>query len=160
MSKPTKEDKELEQVQALPRDIERVVESGPDGGIVEHLRYNRTRMIDGLYGDRWLTEDQFTIANKLRRAFDACRLVADVGAQDMEAAVDRSPPGSPLSDDDEDEDRELYDRLMARLAREERQIVVAVVLHDGHPNDYGARRKCDGLAFLRRCLDKLVKYYA
>lgn len=143
--------------QALPRGIERVVEKGPAGGIVEHLCNNRQWMIDGLHDDGWLTADQFLAADKLRKAFVAGRAVPDAKAQDMQRPMG-DVAGEPAGAQIDEKARKLYKRLMGTLARDERVIIAAVVLHDEHPNSYGKRRNCDGMAMLTRCLDKLVKF--
>lgn len=147
---------ESEQIEPLPRDIQRVVESDPDGGIVQHLRYNRLRMIDGLYADRWLNSDQFLAADILRVCFDASRLVEDARGQNFEGIAVKYTGRHTVPE----KPRLAYDRLMDQLSQAQQVAVTAIVLHDEHPNNFGKRLNCNGFVFLVRCLDRLVNFLA
>lgn len=144
----------------LPRGIEGVSDSDNiTGGPVYYLRNNRQRMIDGLREDDWLTSDQYLIASVLRDLWEAGRVVSHVQAADMEIS------GAAYTSSDQinrffRKPRQSYERLLSYLDNEQRRTINAVVIHDEHPNTYGARRKCNGLNYLQGCLDKLARYFA
>ena len=53
-----------------------------------------------------------------------------------------------------------YSRALAVLSRDDRRAIVAVVVYDEDPIAWGRRWNCDGLAMLRRALDRLTKLRA
>lgn len=51
-----------------------------------------------------------------------------------------------------------YSRALAALPRDERRVAVAVAIYDEDPVAWGRRWNCDGLAMLRRALDRLTEW--
>lgn len=53
-----------------------------------------------------------------------------------------------------------YSRALAVLPRDERRVAVAVAIYDEDPVAWGRRWNCNGLALLRRALDRLTNWRA
>lgn len=135
-----------------------VRDSDPRGDTVVY-QVNRTqRMIDRLFREKSLTPIQYDAASRLRDAWEHAGLdmpkmqAVDPGRPQVGAAAPRD-----LVQDEAAWQR--YTHALQRLTRDDRRLVVTVIIHDEDPVAWGRRRNCLGIEMLKSALDKLARHW-
>lgn len=134
-----------------------VQEKDPDKRIVAHEYNRRQRVVDALFDDGRISGEQYACATDLRDAWERSGLMERGGAFDTtKPKVD----GGGAAPEGNGEAMYLYETCMGFLSRDERNCVRCIVLFDEPVEAYGRRLRCEGLAFLTRCLDMLAPHVA
>lgn len=108
------------------------------------------RRVDRMLRGRLIDREQHEAATRLRDAWDTAGL--------------RAPEQRDPTEIDSDIVRneaawQRYCRALAALPRDARRVVVASVVYDEDPIAWGRRWNCDGLAMLRRALERLANHW-
>lgn len=120
---------------------------------------NRTqRMIDRLARHNVIDSRQYDAATQLRDAWERAGLqIGGAGARSLDRPMGLNE--GPLDVVHDETAWRMYANAINQLSRDERRLVIAVVVHDQSPAEWGQRWRCHGETMLGRCLDKLVKYW-
>lgn len=140
-------------------DADLVVDWDPTGEPVVHTINRTQRRLDRLQRTRAIDRDQHEAGTRLRDAWETAGLCMP----QMKSRGFDSPVGHPVGVEFEvvrDEAAwQRYSRALAALPRDDRRIAIAVAIYDEDPVAWGRRWNCDGLAMLRRVLDRLAKHW-
>lgn len=140
-------------------DADLVVDWDPTGEPVVHTINRTQRRLDRLQRMRAIDRDQHEAGTRLRDAWETAGLCVP----QMKARGFDMPVGTPVGHETEivrDEAAwQRYSRALAALPRDERRVAVAVAIYDEDPAAWGRRWNCDGLAMLRRVLDRLAAHW-
>lgn len=140
-------------------DADLVVDWDPTGEPVVHTINRTQRRLDRLQRARAINRDQHEAGTHLRDAWETAGLCVP----QMKARGFDMPVGYQIGVEHEivrDEAAwQRYSRALAALPREERRIAIAVAIYDEDPVTWGRRWNCDGLAMLRRVLDRLAQHW-
>jgi hypothetical protein len=135
-----------------------VMDSDPEGAVVVHTINRTQRRIDRLARKGAIDAREYDAASRLRDAWERAGLeIGQPQARDLETPVGSGSSAPDIVADEASWRRYTY--ALAQLTRDERRLVVAIVIHDEDPVAWGKRRRCLGLEMLRTCLDKLARYW-
>jgi hypothetical protein len=135
-----------------------VMDADPDGAVVVHTVNRTQRRIDRLARKGMIDAREYDAGGRLRDAWERAGLaIGQPQSRDLETPVGS---GSGVPDIVADEAAwRRYTHALGRLTRDERRLVVAIVVHDEDPVAWGRRRRCLGVEMLRTCLDKLARHW-
>ena len=122
----------------------------PDGNAAVVVINRTQRMAERLHAAGQIDADQLAAATELRDAWERAGL-EQKGVRGGLRLLDGGHRDIVNSEDAWTD----YCRMINQIARDDRRIIIAVVIHDEDPVAYGQRWRAHGLTWLRRALEQL-----